>query len=440
MNKHPHLSKVFLGCAFALSTQAFAGGFTQTQGALSTLGKVSHPGTIMSIKNNPAAGELLIGQDEKVRLGFASFGYHAELGAVDNFIDDAEALADALEEDLDSFDQADQLKADFDALLPQLGADGRLTQQGSFQLLPVAFRSETFGGVFSFDLGVNGQLDAKFLDDPLSIAVINQDQINLITNSSIYIKSAVVATASVGYSRNVWESENGNNKLYAGATVNFHQIGLNKQLLALQNFLEDQDVAEAIEDEFDQNSETTSAVGIDLGFLWTTPNAQIGVTVLNANEPEADYGTIGENCSQLDNAARQSNCFIAQQSFSDRIALTETAIMTAKTVVEVGFHTEDKAWAISAAADANSTYDLIGRESQYVSVSASYSSDGYFLPSIRFGASKNLVGSELTTVSLGATLFGMANLDLTFSPEMVDVDGTEVPRVFGFSLGMEEKF
>ena len=100
------------------------------------------------------------------------------------------------------------------------------------------------------------------------------------------------------------------------------------------------------------------------------------MTVLNANEPEADYGTSGENCAQLNSAARKSNCFIAQQSFSDRIALSETAIMTAKTVVEVGFHTEDKAWAISAAADANSTYDLIGRESQYVSVSASYSSDG----------------------------------------------------------------
>lgn len=440
MKKHPHLSRLFIGCALAMSTQAMGAGFTQTQGALSTLGQVSHPGTILSLKNNPASGELLIGLDESVRLGFAAIGYQAEFGAIDNFLEDAEDLADAMEDDDLDLGQALDLKEDFDALLPQLGQDGRLTQQGSFQLLPVAFRSETLGGVITMDLGFNGQLDARFLDDPLDIRVINE-QVNLITSSSIYVKSAAIATASIGYSREVWQSSESDNKLYAGASVNFHTIGLNKQLLALQNLIDGEDIESAIEDEFDQNSETTSAVGIDLGLLYTTPNAQIGISVLNANEPEAEYGTIGVDCMQFsDNAARQSNCIIAQQTFSDRIALTETAVLTAKTVVEGAFYTEDKAWAIAASADVNSTYDLVGRESQYVNVSASYSSDGYILPSIRFGASKNLVGSELTTVSAGATFFGMLNFDLNMSLERVEVDGTEVPRVFGFSLGLEEKF
>ncbi|MDO6718890.1 conjugal transfer protein TraF [Psychrosphaera sp. 1_MG-2023] len=442
MKKHPTLSRIAIACLMTCSAGVLAANPTYTPGALSTLGKVSHPGTILSSTINPAAGELLVGMDEKVRMGFmSSLGYRLELGPIDNFLDQADDLADALEDEDLSLNDALELKDDFDALLPEFGQSGRLTQQAGFSipLMPFAFRSETLNGVITFDISAGGMLDARFLDDPIQIEVASE-QINLLTSSSFYIKSAAALTASVGYSRNVWESEMGDYNVYAGATANLHVIGLNKQLIALQNLIDDEDVGTAIEDEFSSNTGSTTEVGFDLGVLWTAPNAQIGLTILNANEPEFAYGDIGQNCLELDTVSLQSNCFIAQQVFSDEIALSETATLSAKTIVEGAIYTESRNWLISAAAELNSTYDLIGRESQYVSVSASYSSDGYILPSLRFGAAKNLVGTELTTVSGGTTLLGMINIDLTMSLETIEVDGSEIPRVFGFNIGIEEKF
>lgn len=442
MRKHLSLSRISMAFLLSCSTGAIAGNPSHTPGALATLGNVSHPGTILSATVNPAAGELLISLDESTRMGFfSSVGYKMELGPVDNFLDQADELADDLDKDELTLNDALDSKEKFDALLPEFGESGRLTQQAAatIPLLPFAFRSETLGGVITLDLSVGGILGARFLDDPIQIEVVNEN-VNLLTSSSFYIKSAGVVTASAGYSRNVWQSESGDYNIYAGATANFHQVSLNKQLIALQNLVDDEDVSSAIEDEFGENSVTTSDVGLDLGLLWVSPNAQFGVTVLNANEPEFEYGAIGEDCLDIDSAARQSNCFIAQQVFSDRIALNETAVLSAKTIVEGAIYTESRSWLISGAAELNSTYDLVGRESQYVSVSASYVSDGYILPSLRFGAAKNLVGTELTTVSGGTTLFGMVNFDLTMSLETIEYDGTTLPRVFGFNIGIEEKF
>lgn len=442
MKKHPTLSRIALACILSTSTAVIAANPAHTPGALSTLGQVSHPGTILSSTINPAAGETLVSIDENARMGFmSSFGYRAEVGPIDNFIEQADELNEALKNEDLTLNEALELKDDFDALLPELGSSGRLTQQGGINLplMPFAFRSEKLGGVITFDVSLAGMLDARFLDDPIQIEVANE-QINLLTSSSFYIKGAGVLNAAVGFSRSVWESETGDYNVYGGATINLHQVALNKQLIALQNLVDGVEVGDAIEDEFGENSVTTSGLGIDLGVLWTAPNAQVGVTILNANEPEFDYGTIGENCLDLDNVARQSNCFIAQQVFSDELALSETAVLTAKTIVEGAIYTESRNWLISGSAELNSTYDLIGRESQYVTISASYHSDGYILPSLRFGAAKNLAGSELTTVSAGTTLFGMVNFDLTASLETIEIDGTKLPRVFGFNIGVEEKF
>lgn len=442
MKKHPKLSRIAFATALSFSTTVMAANPTHTPSALSTLGKVSHPGTILSLSANPAAGETLLSIDDDVRMGFMSnLSFQLEMGPLDNFMEQANELSDALDNEELTLNEALDLKDDFDALLPELGDSGRLTQQSgiSLPLMPFAFRSEKLGGVVSFDVSAGLMSHGQFLDDPIQIEVANE-QINLLTSSSIYIKNAVAVTAAVGYSRNVWESQTGDYNLYGGTTINLHNVGLNKQLIALQNLVDGEDVQGAIEKEFEKNSTLKTAVGLDLGLLWTAPNAQLGVTILNANEPEFEYGSLGENCLEIESVARQSNCFIAQQVFSDEIALTETAVMSAKTIVEGAIYTESRNWLISGSAELNSTYDLIGRESQYVTVSASYNSDGYILPSLRFGAAKNLAGSELTTVSGGTTLLGMVNFDLTMSLETTEIDGTVVPRLFGFSLGVEEKF
>jgi hypothetical protein len=428
----------FLGGA----TQAVAGYQGYLPGAVSVLGKITHPNTLLTLNNNPAGGEALISDDENFRMGyFSSLGFNVELGKVDNFLDDVDELADALDNENLTLSDAARIKAKFDALLPKFGEDARLTMAGGLHipLFPMAVRSETLGGVLGFDLYTTGFLDASFLDAPLDIRVTTDD-VELLTASSLYVKGASLVTASLSYSAEVWKPKLLGSSVHMGVQVNGYNAQMNKQVIALTNLADDEDAGDAIKDEFDENTVSTTSVGVDLGLMWAFPNGHAGVTVTNINEPEFEYGDVGTNCDSLTDLTRKANCEVARDSFSNEITLQEKAVLTAQTTVEGAIYTEDKQWLLGGSFDVNSAYDLVGRESQLISGSATYFPDSYFIPTIRLGASKNLVGSELTMVGVGTTLFGMANIDLAVSLDTIEYDGNQAPRSFSFNIGFEEKF
>lgn len=443
MSQYKKISQFALIGLVGASTSTWAGYQVHSPGPMMTLGKTTHPSTILSATGNPAGGAVLIGDKENLRLGYlSSIGAQAEFGDADNFLDEVDELKDALDEENITISRANEIKNQFDALLPKLGEDARVTVQADVHapLMPVLVKSETLGGTLSFGVQGAGIFDVRFLDDPIQIQQVGGD-VTVETASALYIKGASIATGSLGYSRMVWEpAQVPNSKVYAGAQLNVYHGSLNKQVLAVQNMLDDEDVDEAVKDEFDENTVKTTQVGLDLGVLWQATHWQAGVTFANLNEPEFDYGEIGVNCGTIADPVRQANCIVAQQTFSDEIDLNETATMNMQTTVDGSIFTSDKHWQLSAAADLNSTYDLVGRETQYVSTSASYLSGGYLVPNVRLGVSKNLVGSELTTVGFGLTLFGVMNIDLAASLEQTEVDGSKVPRNVGFNIGFEEKF
>jgi len=251
-------------------------------------------------------------------------------------------------------------------------------------------------------------------------------------------------------SANVWEPTSkdfsflgdtdlfNNSTLYAGVQTNIYAASLNKQVLALEN-IDDDDASDAISDEIEENTVDTTGVGIDIGLLWAFPNAQFGLTFANINEPEFDYGDIGTNCSSIVDPVRQSNCIVAL-SFANEITLSETAVMNAQTTIDAAVFSEGKHILLSGSADLNSSYDIVGREAQYLNASTSYFPDSYLIPSVRLGISKNLVGSKLTSLGFGFTLFGVVNFDVSGSLDKIEVDGTEIPRQLGFNIGIEEKF
>jgi len=303
----------------------------------------------------------------------------------------------------------------------------------------MALRSDFLGGVLGFDIRASALFDVSFLDDPLDINITAGD-VDLTTSSALYVKGASLVTGSIGYSMEVWQPPVADSKLFAGIQLNVFNATMNKQVLALQNMAENDDVGDAIKDEFEENTVSTTSVGVDLGILWTFGNGQAGLTIANINEPEFEYGDVGKDCASISDPTRQANCTVAQQVFSSEIDLSETAVMNAQTIIEGAIYTEDKQWLLSGAFDVNSTYDLVGRETQYLSASASYFPNSYIIPTIRLGASQNLVGSELTTVGVGTTLFGTLNLDLSASLDQIEVDGNKIPRRVGFNIGIEEKF
>jgi hypothetical protein len=411
-------------------------------GPLLTYGKTTHPSTILSISGNPANGHALLSEGESYRMGyFSSLGIDIELGKVDNFLDDVDELIDELDKEFTGINEANAVKEKFDELLPVMGEDAQVTIGLGVNLpfMPFAIKSDTLGGVLSFDVKAQGLFDIRFLDAPIEIQTIGGSA-TVETDSSMYVKGGSILTGSIGYSREVWRPTFVENSiLYAGFQASVYQVSLNKQVLALSN-IDNDDVSDAINDEFDENTVDTTQVGLDFGLLWSMQNGQVGLTFANINEPEFDYGDVGKNCSAITDTIRQANCFVAQNRFSDEIDLSETAVMNAQTTVEGALFSENRNWLISGAADLNSVYDLVGRESQYVSASASYFSGSYLIPSVRFGLSNNLAGSKLTSVGFGTTLFGVVNIDLSASLDTVEIDGTTVPRQFGFNIGFEEKF
>lgn len=409
-------------------------------GPLLTYGKTTQPSTILSIAGNPANGHMLLSEGENHRMGyFSSLGVDVELG---EYLDEVDELLDLLDEDNVNINTANAKKTKFEALLPQMGESARFTLGLGLNapFMPFAVKSDLLGGgVLSLDVKAQGLFDVRFLDAPIIVQTIGGNT-TLETDSSVYVKGGSILTGSLGYSREVWKPTFvEGSTLYAGVQANIYQVSLNKQVIALSNIEDGDGIGDAARDEFDENTVDTTAFGLDFGLLWTMDSGQLGITFANINEPEFDYGDVGKNCGAL-SGVRQANCYVAQNTFSNEINLSETAVMNAQTTVEGALFTENKQWILSAAVDMNSVYDLVGRETQYISASANYFPDSYIIPSVRLGIHKNLTGSELTTVGFGTTLFGIMNIDLMTSLDTVEYDGTKAPRQFGFNIGFEEKF
>jgi F plasmid transfer operon, TraF, protein len=437
---------VALAVLLGTTANAVAGYQGHQPGPVQTLGKTSNPNTLLSIANNPAAGELLIGDEEAVRFGyFSSIGFGVELGDLDNVDTDIEELEDLLEDDPANpmtLDRALTAKSKFDTLLPELGDKMNIAWDMGLHMpfFPIAVRSDLLGGVVGLNLSAGLLTDIIFLDAPM-ILTNTGSEISLSTESSLYVKAAGLVTGTIGYSREVWQPPAFDSKIYGGVNVNVYHATLNKQVVSFEAVADDSsddDIMDVVMDEFEENNSTVTAVGVDLGAIWAFPNAQVGLTIANINEPEFDYGQIGFNCSSL-TGLRQKNC-LAAQAFSSEISLKETAVLNAQTTIEGSIYTEDRMFMFSGAYDVNSAFNMVGRESQMLSAAVNFFPNSYIVPSLRLSASKNLAGSELTTIGVGTTLFGMLNLDLAGSLDMIEYDGNKAPRYFGFNIGLEEKF
>src|SRR5690606_13694557 len=112
---------------------------------------------------------------------------------------------DVLDKDNITINEANAVKAKFDALLPVMGDDARVTLGLGVQVpfMPLAIKSDTLGGVLSFDLKAQGLFDIRFLDAPLVIQSSGGNT-TLETDSAMYVKGGSILTGSLGNSREVW--------------------------------------------------------------------------------------------------------------------------------------------------------------------------------------------------------------------------------------------
>lgn len=418
-----------------------------SHGATLTNGMNINAGSLLSIANNPAAGEVVLGSKNIFRMGyFSSAGFSMELGDVSNFEDELDELIDLVDDGVTDLNSAEEQMDRFNALLPVLGDAGYIQMQTGAYLpgMPMLLRTKgKFGGVWSLEAYGQGQARLRLLDSPLNL---NEARTGFETDSAVYLKSALETRVSVGFSRPVWGRDLGKFKgnLLAGVKLNYIGMKLSKQIIGLAN-LDGEEVADVIADEYENNQVTTSAASLDFGIMWAAQTYQIGASWKNINEPEFDYGDIGVNCATLSNGTSRDNCFVAQ-SFAFGNDVTPAEINATETHVRNALVTVDASYLVLPTLQVSVAYDLaeyndpVGGDYQWATFAMSHYPKNRIFPAWRLGYRVNQVGSELSSASLGTTILGVFNLDLSVGLEETESDGSSIPRTAAFNIGFEQKF
>lgn len=241
-------------------------------------------------------------------------------------------------------------------------------------------------------------------------------------DSLLLVRAAKVIEFAASYSLPAYTADSGT--LFFGAKPKFTQIGLTRISTRLGDLTDAEDV---FDDARDENFVTESKPGIDLGLLWQAKRYRAGISVINLTEPEFDFPDIdysGITNPEIRKALVNTETYKAEHQFK----------------AEGAWVSEGQSWGIFAGYDVNSVVDPAGTETQWGSLSTSYDFDNAWFNNIRAGAARNFAGSELSTLSLGATMFKFLDLDLSGTLSETRIDDEELPRGLGVALGFNYSF
>lgn len=223
-----------------------------------------------------------------------------------------------------------------------------------------------------------------------------------------------------------------------GVRVNLYQAQLYRQLAA---FVDADGNSQTISLSSDRSyRRKASAVGLDLGAMWSAANYQLGMSLYNVNGPKLRYPSPLDDPNLANRQAAQA------LAAAGKIGLEDSVSLKPHLVLEGSLFSDSKRWLLQGSLAMNQTTDFVGDPQKNLTLSASYNAEqyeqgwlNYVLPCVRLGYRRNLVGSQLSTVGLGLS-WGVVNLDLSTSTQKVQADGHDVPRAAGVSLSVAEKF
>jgi len=266
---------------------------------------------------------------------------------------------------------------------------------------------------------------------------------SITTNSGLDVKAAVVRHLSLGYGSNLTQWLELNDKygqLEAGARLNLYNVEAGRKFISLQaeaDKADDEgDTSDNLTEDFLDNTETSTGVGLDLGFLWHSDNYQAGITFYNLNEPSFDYPDMGK---VLANDATTLTALQGLQA-AGKTKVADSVTLTRHAVLEAAYFTQSRNWMLQGSYTLGTATNFVGDEFQNLHLSAGYFPKSAWLPGLRFGYSQNMKGAELSKIHAGATLFGVMHLDVALSPDTSSFDDSDIPRYVAVSLGFEEKF
>ena len=295
--------------------------------------------------------------------------------------------------------------------------------------------------------GLFSAANKETVDNLFDAAANNSDTIDnvgvkseLTTNSGLDVKAAVVAHLALGYGTNLSDWFNLNTKhgtLEAGLRLNMYNVETGRNFISLQaeaKSNDDESTSDKLTEDFLDNTETSTGLGVDVGFLWHAKNYQAGITFYNLNEPSFDYPDLSQVLKDDALTALHGLQTAGKAQVQEAVTLTRHA------VVEAAYFSNSRNWMLQGAYTLGTATNFVGEEFQNLHVSAGYYPKSAWIPGLRAGYSQNMKGTELSKIHAGATFFGIMHLDVSMATETSSFDDNEIPRYLAFSLGFEEKF
>jgi len=250
----------------------------------------------------------------------------------------------------------------------------------------------------------------------------NKVKLTFDNDSVLLVKSTRIAQFSLAYSKKAYESEQG--ALYWGVKPSFYHVGLANISTRLGEITD----AEAIFDDIkDADYTYKNGLDFDLGLVWAASNYQLGISVANVIEQTYEY-------PEIDRTDFISTDILNKLSYHEKFT------MQRQVKLEAGAYTEDRHWSLNAELDANPVEDPMRDRYQWFTITAGYAADSWWLPSVRFGLSRNLAGTKLGYLNAGVTVMKFFNIDVASTLDTVTLDDNETMRGLNVRLGVQFDF
>ncbi len=238
-------------------------------------------------------------------------------------------------------------------------------------------------------------------------------------DSFLLVKATKIAQFSLSYSKKALEHEQGS--LYWGIKPSFYQVGLTNVSTRLGDIT---DAEALLQDIKDADFIDKTGFDVDLGLVWAAKNYQLGASVVNLIEQKYEY-------PELDRSRFSSPDVLEQIDYHEEFT------MQRQVKLEAGIFTEDRHWSLHTELDANPVEDPMRDRYQWFTLTAGYAADSWWLPSARFGMSRNLAGTKLGYLNAGITFMKFINLDVAATIDKVHLDGDDIRRGANIRLGVQ---
>lgn len=244
-------------------------------------------------------------------------------------------------------------------------------------------------------------------------------KLNIDNDSMLLVKSTKISQFSLAYSKKALESEAG--ALYWGVKPTYYRVGLTNVSARLGEITDSEAIFEDIKN---ANYVYKNGFDIDMGVTWAAKNYQLGATMTNVIEKTYLF-------PELDTQRLNSTKIIQKINYHSEFT------MQRQVKLEAGIFTQQRDWSLHAELDANPVEDPMRDRYQWLTVTAGYAADSWWLPSARFGFSRNLAGTSLGYLNAGVTFMKFINLDVATTLDTVTLDGDKYRRGVNLRLGVQ---